>query len=442
MIDEKRKEVLHRKWNLKIYLIYILRGFRGMVLSRKKIIASVVFTILLTVITSVILFNKPNYDSVFVNLNSLAENLRVFFVVVIAMFVLLLYIYLLGKPYGAKQMNDDFKRAGMVNHTGEAPLLLSKNSLPENKRVKVYEFYTAGIPFSLWQDRLGELESALNLKISHFEEGRNSRTIKMYAVSGNDTLPRKIDWQNKYLIKGERGFSLALGESIAGEKVSVNLRAVPHILIGGSTGSGKSLLLKLLLYQSVKKGASVIIADFKGGVDFSRIWHEKCVIITEKGELKKALTDIVNELEKRKVILRTSGCTNIDEFNQQAENKLIRLIFACDEAGELLDKTGLSKDDKAEVAAIENLLSTIARQGRAFGIHLILSTQRPDSNILSGQIKSNIDYRVCGRADLVLSQIILDKGDAHDRIAKNAQGRFINNDDILFQAYWFDERNW
>ena len=108
----------------------------------------------------------------------------------------------------------------------------------------------------------------------------------------------------------------------------------------------------------------------------------------------------------------------------------------------MLDKTGLSKDDKAEVAAIENLLSTIARQGRAFGIHLILSTQRPDSNILSGQIKSNIDYRVCGRADLVLSQIILDKGDAHDRIAKNAQGRFINNDDILFQAYWFDERNW
>ena len=95
---------------------------------------------------------------------------------------------------------------------------------------------------------------------------------------------------------------------------------------------------------------------------------------------------------------------------------MIRIIFACDEVAELLDKTGRSKDDKAEVAAIENLLSTIARQGRAFGIHLILATQRPDSNILAGQIKNNLDYRVCGRADLVLSQIILDKGDAHDRI--------------------------
>ena len=442
MVDERRKEMLHNKWNLKIYLIDFFRGFRGIVFSRKKRIGAVLFIVSLCAITSAILFKKPTYVSVFVNLNRITESLRVIIVVVAAVFVLLLFIYLLGKPRGAKRMNDDFKRAGMVNHTGEAPLLLSKKSLPDNERVKVFELYSAGIPSDLWQERLGELESALNLKISHFEEGRNSRTINMYAVSGNYTLPRKIEWQDKHLVTDESGFELVLGEKITGEKVNVNLKEVPHILIGGSTGSGKSVLLKLLLMQSVKKGASVFIADFKGGVDFSRIWHEKCIIITERAELKTALTDIVNELEKRKTILRASGCANIDEYNKQAENKLIRIIFACDEVAELLDKTGRSKDDKAEVAAIENLLSTIARQGRAFGIHLILATQRPDSNILAGQIKNNLDYRVCGRADLVLSQIILDKGDAHDRIAKNAQGRFLDNSDTLFQAYWFDERKW
>lgn len=66
-----------------------------------------------------------------------------------------------------------------------------------------------------------------------------------------------------------------------------------------------------------------------------------------------------------------------------------------DEVAEILDKTGLTKEEKEQVTRIENRLSTIARQGRAFGIHLFLSTQRPDANILSGQIKNNIGYRIC-----------------------------------------------
>lgn len=80
----------------------------------------------------------------------------------------------------------------------------------------------------------------------------------------------------------------------------------------------------------------------------------------------------------------------------------------------MLDKTGLTKEQKEIVIKIEGLLGTIARQGRAFGIHLILATQRPDSAILSGQIKNNINCRICGRADNVLSMIILDKTDAAD----------------------------
>lgn len=66
---------------------------------------------------------------------------------------------------------------------------------------------------------------------------------------------------------------------------------------------------------------------------------------------------------------------------------LPRYIFACDEVAEVLDKTGLSKEQKEQVAQVESRLATIARQGRAFGIHLILATQRPDANILAGQIK-------------------------------------------------------
>ena len=70
-------------------------------------------------------------------------------------------------------------------------------------------------------------------------------------------------------------FVLVLGESLTGA-VTVNLTNIHHILLGGSTGSGKSVLLKLLLMQSLLKGAEVYIADFKGGVDFPKVWHNKC----------------------------------------------------------------------------------------------------------------------------------------------------------------------
>lgn len=68
----------------------------------------------------------------------------------------------------------------------------------------------------------------------------------------------------------------------------------------------------------------------------------------------------------------------------------------------MLDKTGLEKKQKEQLGLIESSLSVIAHQGRAFGIHLILATQRPDANILPGQIRNNIDCRVCGRADTIL----------------------------------------
>ena len=105
----------------------------------------------------------------------------------------------------------------------------------------------------------------------------------------------------------------------------------------------------------------------------------------------------------------------------------------------MLDRTGRSKEDKELLAQIENRLATLARLGRAFGIHLILATQRPDANILPGQIKNNLDFRVCGRADDILSGIILGNNSADDQIPKDARGRFLTGDGTVFQAYLFDE---
>lgn len=191
--------------------------------------------------------------------------------------------------------------------------------------------------------------------------------------------------------------------------------------------------------QCVKKGATVYIADFKGGVDFPPIWHKNCKIVIDENALLDTLTQVVMELERRKELLRDSGCTNIVSYCRQGKEQLDRIIIACDEVAEVLDKTGLSKEAKEMVVKMEGKLSVIARQGRAFGIHCILATQRPDANILTGQIRNNIDYRVCGRADNVLSQIILDSTDAAEQIPKDAQGLFINHEGVVFRGYLFDE---
>lgn len=108
-------------------------------------------------------------------------------------------------------------------------------------------------------------------------------------------------------------------------------------------------------------------------------------------------------------------------------------------SAKLLDRTGRGKEDKERLAQIENKLATLARLGRAFGIHLILATQRPDATIIPGQIRNNMDFRVCGRADNVLSQIILDNTSAAEQIPKDARGRFITGDGTVFQGYLFDE---
>lgn len=221
--------------------------------------------------------------------------------------------------------------------------------------------------------------------------------------------------------------------------ISVDLALYPHLLIGGATGSGKTWLLKLILLQAINKQYMIVIADFKGKVDYPKLWENYCSFATEFDQVQKYLHDICRVLEKRKNLFSDLGYSNIDSYNRNESNFLPRIVFACDELAELLDTTGLSTKEKESMKQIQKNINTIARLGRAFGIHLILATQRPDANILNGQIKNNISYKICGRADQVLSQIILDSTDASINIPSDAQGLFINQDGIVFKSYIFDE---
>ena len=339
-------------------------------------------------------------------------------------------------PLGKRTVQEQLRSVGLVNHSDEAPELKRRSKDKSNPRISIWEFTSQGIPLKVWNDKQAAIETALDITIVKIQNGSGKSRVLLYAVPAISDLPEIIQWSDKYLSR--QSSILSLGESFTGP-VMVDLAKVPHILLGGSTGSGKSVLLKLLLMQAIRKETDVCIADFKGGVDFPPAWHKSCRMCFEEQSTLELLTELTEELERRKGLFASAGLPNIDSYNAGREEKLKRHIFACDEIAEMLDKTGLTKEQKETVTKIESRLSMIARQGRAFGIHLILATQRPDANILSGQIRNNINCRICGRADNILSQIILDNTAAAEQIPKDASGRFILHDGTVFQAYWFDD---
>ena len=348
----------------------------------------------------------------------------------VALAVLMVY------PFGRKAAHDQLQSIGLVNHAGMAPTLLRKRRDKDNPRVTVWEFQNQSVPLTAWEDKRAAIEAALDVSIVKMTYGKGKSRVLVYAVPAQVSLPEVLPWQDEYL--SPESFVLVLGESLLGP-VTVNLANIPHILLGGSTGSGKSVLLKLLLMQALRKGAEVCIADFKGGVDYPKAWRQRCRMCFTEDDLLYTLDQLAAVLEYRKERLSDTGCKDLDAYNEATGENLPRLVFACDEVAELLDKTGRSKEDREQLGKIENRLATLARLGRAFGIHLILATQRPDANIIPGQIRNNMDFRVCGRAESVLSQIILDNSSAAEQIPKDARGRFITGDGTVFQGYLFDE---
>ena len=259
-------------------------------------------------------------------------------------------------------------------------------------------------------------------------------------------LPVELPWYDRRLPVNHT--VILLGESLVGP-VELDFAKTPHVLLAGATGSGKSELLKLILWQASSHGMGVYIADFKGGLDFGRWWQDTCHVCYDMDTLLVMLDDLSADLHSRMELLRAADCANIEEYNQcedRPSGPLRHIVFACDEAAELFDKSGMSKADKEKVEQATRKLTTIAREGRALGIHLVLATQRPDADNIPGHIRSNLDTRICGRADKNLSIVSLGSAAADELLLKDVPGRFIINDrtggtdGTVFQAYHMKKR--
>ncbi len=308
--------------------------------------------------------------------------------------------------------------------------------------ITIYSFHS-NIPLDDWRTKQKNIELMLDCNILKIDNALSTKkVVKLRTVPASKIIPLYADWKDSYL--SDKDFEIIIGENML-EQIKFNFNSTPHALVAGETGSGKSVILRLILRQAVLKVAKIYMIDFKGGVEFGIRYERYGEVITERQRALKVLKDLTRENEARLKLFRTMDVKNLAQYNKRAEKsgwkKLCRIVVFCDEVAEMMDKSGLAKPEKKIFEEIEKEISTLARLSRATGINLVLGMQRPDAKVLPGQIKNNIPVRISGRfADKPASEIVLSNGRATE--LPEVKGRFlfkVGADTQEFQAYNFDD---
>lgn len=352
----------------------------------------------------------------------------------------LIALYMIGTAESGSQSDYEkkFAEISFCARNKTYPKFLGKEN--DGKKV-IYSFYSVGLDLKAWIDNKSLLEQAFNCRIVKVGYAPSTRqAIRMHTVPATSDLKTMLQWSNSYI--RENDFEVVLGIALL-EDVVFNLNKLPHMLIASVTGGGKSVLLRCILWQCIKKGAKVYMIDFKGGVEFGMEYEQYGEVVTERQEALEMLKELTLENALRLKLFREVGVKNIAEYNELFPDKpLCRVVLLCDEVSEMLDKTGLGTEDKRIFSEIEKELSTLARLGRAPGVNMILATQRPDANVLTGQVKNNLPIRISGRMmDDPASKMVLGNTEA-TKIDDEIKGRFMYNvgaDTYEFQGYLFTE---
>ncbi|MEN8188369.1 MAG: DNA translocase FtsK [Thermodesulfobacteriota bacterium] len=206
--------------------------------------------------------------------------------------------------------------------------------------------------------------------------------------------------------KSDRKLSIALGLDVVGNPVVADLAKMPHLLIAGATGAGKSVaintIIASLLYNATPEEVRLLMVDPKR-IELSGyegIPHLLHPVVVEPKLASRALQWAVREMERRYRLLEEERVKNFDSYNESAEEKLPYIVIIVDELADLMMVA--SKDVEASIARL-------AQMARAAGMHLILATQRPSVDVLTGLIKANFPTRISFKvASKVDSRTILD----------------------------------
>lgn len=254
--------------------------------------------------------------------------------------------------------------------------------------------------------------------------------------------------------KSSSPLTIALGKDIQGNIITTKLDKLPHLLIAGTTGSGKSACLNSLIisliYKSSPEDVKLILVDPKcvefvsyGGLPHMLIPNA----ITDVNQAIKAFSWVRDEMNRRYKVLQEHRFRNIEEYNNSAKvknkeiDKLPYIVFIVDEYAELMCNTGGS--DKKKI--LEQHIQSLTQKARAAGIHLVLATQRPSRDVVTGTIKSNLPAKIAFKVSSgINSQVILDKLGAESLVGRGdmlfldptasepirVQGAYVENEEV------------
>ena len=289
---------------------------------------------------------------------------------------------------------------------------------------------------------LNEFEPAAGVKVSKIinlsdDIARNtsSESARISTIPGSNTVGIELpnsSRENVYLSeilnnadfkKKEIKLPIALGKSISGNPIVGDLSSMPHLLIAGTTGSGKSVCINTiilsLLYRHTPDICKFILIDPKmlELSTYEGVPHLLCPVITEAKKAASVLGWVVKEMESRYKLMTKEGVRNIDSYNSKHKLPMPYIVVVVDEMSDLMLVAGKE---------IENYIQKLSQMARAAGIHIIMATQRPSVDVITGTIKANFPTRI--------SFQVSSKIDSRTILGEQGAEQLLGKGDMLYMS--------
>jgi S-DNA-T family DNA segregation ATPase FtsK/SpoIIIE len=297
--------------------------------------------------------------------------------------------------------------------------------------VTTYEFKPeAGVKYSRITSLSDDLCLAMRAESILIERMPGKSTVGIQVPNHNrETIWLREVVESPEFLGTKSKLTLAMGKDINGRIITADLATMPHLLIAGSTGSGKSVainaMIMSILYKSTPEQVRLILVDPKRlelGI-YEGVPHLYVPIITEPKLAANALRNAVREMERRLKVLAAKGVRNLEQYNKLFESDTPSLFE--DETDEKpLPQIVIIIDELADLmmldqSNVEESITRLAQMARAVGIHLVLATQRPSVDVITGLIKANFPSRISFRvATKIDSRTILDANGAESLLGK------------------------
>ncbi len=308
----------------------------------------------------------------------------------------------------------EFEVHGQVTQINPGPVVTTFEFKPE-----------AGIKYSRITGLTEDLCLGLKAESILIERMPGKSTVGIQVPNRNrETIWLREVLESQEFLGSRSKTTLAMGKDINGRITVSELNTMPHLLIAGSTGAGKSVAINAfimsILYKSTPDQVRLILVDPKRlelGV-YEGVPHLYTPIITEPKLAANALRNAVREMERRLKLLAEKGVRNIDQYNKLFEEELTPSLFDGDPQEKPLPYIVIIIDELADLmmldsSNVEESITRLAQMARAVGIHLVLATQRPSVDVITGLIKANFPARMSFRvATKVDSRTILDANGA------------------------------